>query len=51
MTKAELLKLAVDMRNKQKAYFKTKTRDALIAAKQAEKLFDDATAEKEKEDK
>lgn len=36
--------LGIDMRAKQKAYFKTRSREALIASKEAEAEFDKAAA-------
>jgi len=40
-----VIKMGVTMRDKQKAYFKTRDRDALVASKEAERLFDIAAAE------
>jgi hypothetical protein len=39
------LQLGVAARAAQNLYFKTRTREALVASKQAEKLFDDAARE------
>ena len=40
MTDAELIALAVKMREAQKAYFKGRTREQLIASKELEAVFD-----------
>lgn len=47
MTDAELVALAVLMRDAQKTYFKTRTREALIASKELEARFDKAVAARE----
>lgn len=47
MTDAELIALAVKMRDAQKAYFKTHDRAALITSKQLEAQFDKAAAARE----
>lgn len=44
-----LARLGVEMRKRQKEYFKTRTREALIASKEAESAFDKAAAEIEAE--
>ncbi len=40
-----VVKLGVQMRSNQKAYFKDRTRDRLIESKKAESAFDKAAAE------
>lgn len=43
------VRLGVEMRKRQKEYFKTRTREALIASKEAETAFDKASAALETE--
>lgn len=45
MTEITLAEAVADMRAKQKAYFKLRTKEALIASKQAEKIVDDMLKE------
>ena len=45
----EVARPGVEMRKRQKEYFKTRTREALIASKEAESAFDKAAAELEAE--
>jgi len=40
-----VVQAGVDMRHRQKAYFKTRSKEALIASKQAEAAFDKAAEE------
>jgi len=44
------LRLGIDMREKQKAYFKDRSKENLIASKQAESAFDRAALGEKKDD-
>jgi hypothetical protein len=45
MTAVELVELAVKMRAAQRDYFKTPSKEALVASKQLERRFDEAAAD------